>query len=205
MFHKIQNGDTFKLIPQITPSGNIIWVKEFDCLFIENDVIYDINDKWLHKLKGLIYKEKYNVTSPLFNNKVNYAKRYCVNFIDKLGNIKTVQIGKKLNEIIMNNFDKLGNIRSNWHLHIVMEIKNTYPVYDKTHIIEAGWFCPVNDLNDQQEWLDFIKTNSPDLDTYFRQKDIKYNIDKLSKVFGYDVISEIISAERNEKLNTLGI
>ena len=56
-------------------------------------------------------------------------------------------------------------------------------------------------------WLDvfFIKNNSPDLDTFFKQKDIKYHREELSKVFGSDVISEIISNERSEKLNQLGI
>ena len=53
--------------------------------------------------------------------------------------------------------------------------------------------------------MEFIKNNSPDLDTFFKQKDIKYHREELSKVFGSDVISEIISNERSEKLNQLGI
>ncbi len=203
MLHKIQNGDTYKFIPQITSSGKFSWIKDVDCFYLENDVIYDLDNKWANKLKGIIYKNRFGVNSPL--HKVNYAKRYFSNFIDREGNIKTVQFGRTLNNIFTEHADKLTNIRSNWQLHIVMEIKSTYSVYDKTHIVEAGWFCPVIDLNDQQEWIKFIKTNSPDLDTYFRQKDIKYHIDKLSKMFGSDIISEIISTERNEKLNKLGI
>jgi hypothetical protein len=53
--------------------------------------------------------------------------------------------------------------------------------------------------------MEFIKNNSPDLDTLFKQKDIKYHREELSKVFGSDVISEIISSDRNEKLNQLGV
>jgi len=205
MFHKIQNGDTFKLIPQISTDGGIIWIKEMDCLFIENSIIYDIDSKWMNKLKSIIYKEKYNESSPMFN-KVNYSKRYYCNFIDKTGSIKTFTFGKGLHKIIVEHLpDKLINIRSNWHLHISMEIRNSYPIYDRTSVIEKDWYCPVNDLNNQQEWMEFIKYNSPDLDTYFRQKDIKYHRDELSKVFGNDVISEIISNERSEKLNQLGI
>ena len=86
-----------------------------------------------------------------------------------------------------------------------MQIAMTYPVYDKSSVIEADWFCPVNDLDNQQEWMEFIKNNSPDLDTFFKQKDIKNHREELSKVFGSDVISEIISNERSEKLNQLGI
>jgi hypothetical protein len=149
-------------------------------------------------------------------NKVNYSKRYYCNFIDKTGSIKTFTFGRTLHKIIVENLpDKLANIRSNWQLHISMEIKspltgnyqqkNTYPSYDKSSVIETGWFCPVNDLNDQQEWMEFIKNNSPDLDTFFKQKDIKYHREELSKVFGSDVISEIISNDRSEKLNQLGI
>ena len=139
-------------------------------------------------------------------NKVNYSKRYYCNFIDKTGSIKTFTFGRTLHKIIVENLpDKLSNIRSNWHLHISMEIKSTYPSYDKSSVIETDWFCPVNDLDNQQEWMEFIKNNSPDLDTFFSQKDIKYHRNELSKVFGNDVISEIISNERSEKLNQLGI
>jgi len=205
MFHKIQDGDTFKLIPQISKENGILWIREMDCLFIENDIIYDVDYKWMSKLKSIIYKDKYNSTSPMYN-KVNYSKRYYCNFIDKTGSIKTFTFGRTLHKIIVENLpDKLTNIRSNWHLHISLEIKSTYPSYIKSNVIETGWFCPVNDLNDQEEWMEFIKNNSPDLDTYFRQKDIKYHRDELSKVFGNDVISEIISNERSEKLNQLGI
>jgi len=35
MFHKIQDGDTFKLIPQISKENGILWIREMDCLFIE--------------------------------------------------------------------------------------------------------------------------------------------------------------------------
>ena len=86
-----------------------------------------------------------------------------------------------------------------------MQIAMTYPVYDKSSVIEADWFCPVSDLDNQQEWMEFIKNNSPDLDTFFKQKDIKYHLKELSEVFGGDVISEIISSDRNEKLNQLGV
>jgi hypothetical protein len=210
MFHKIQDGDIFKLMPQISKENGILWIREMDCLFIENSntVLYDVDSKWMNKLKSIIYKDKYNSTSPInsSNNKVNYSKRYYCNFIDKTGSIKTFTFGKGLHKIIVEHLpDKLANIRSNYQLHISLEIKMSYPVYDKSSVIEAGWFCPVNDLNDQQEWMDFIKNNSPDLDTYFRQKDIKYHTNELSKVFGNDVISEIISSERSEKLNQLGI
>ena len=207
MFHKIQDGDTFKLIPQISKDGNIIWIREMDCLFIEkfNRVLYDVDSKWMNKLKSIIYKDKYSSTTPMYNG-VSYSKKYYCNFIDKTGSIKTFTFGRTLHKIIVENLsDKLANIRSNWHLHISLEIKSTYPSYDKSSVIETGWFCPVNDLNDQQEWMEFIKNNSPDLDTFFKQKDIKYHLKELSKVFGGDVISEIISNERSEKLNQLGI
>jgi hypothetical protein len=203
MFHKIQNGDTFKLIPQISTDGGIMWIKEMDCLFIENTVLYDIDSKWMNKLKSIIYKDKYNESSPM--NKVNYAKRYYCNFIDKTGSIKTFLFGRTLHKIIVENLDKLTSIRSNYQLNISMQIAMTYPVYDKSSVIEADWFCPVSDLDNQQEWMEFIKNNSPDLDTFFRQKDIKYHREELSKVFGSDVISEIISSDRNEKLNQLGV
>ena len=206
MFHKIQDGDILKLIPQISKDNNILWIREMDCLFIEefNRNLYDVDSKWMGKLKSIIYKDKYNQSSPMYN-KVNYSKRYYCNFIDKTGSIKTFTFGRTLNKIIVENLDKLTSIRSNYQLNISMQIKMTYPIYDKSSVIEDDWFCPVNDLDNQQEWMEFIKNNSPDLDTFFKQKDIKYHREELSKVFGSDVISEIISNERSEKLNQLGI
>ena len=206
MFHKIQDGDILKLIPQISKDNNILWIREMDCLFIEefNRNLYDVDSKWMGKLKSIIYKDKYNQSSPMYN-KVNYSKRYYCNFIDKTGSIKTFTFGRTLNKIITENLDKLTSIRSNYQLNISMQIKMTYPIYDKSSVIEDDWFCPVNDLDNQQEWMEFIKNNSPDLDTFFKQKDIKYHREELSKVFGIDVISEIISNDRSEKLNQLGI
>ncbi len=205
MFHKIQDGDTLKLIPQISTDGKINWIREMDSLFIGNTILYDVDSKWMDKLKNIIHKDKYLSTSPVFNG-VNYSKRYYCNFIDKNGSIKTFTFGRKLHEIIIKNLpDKLSNIRSNWQLYISIETIGNFPSYDKSSVLESGWFCPVVDINDKQEWMDFIKNNSPDLDAFFRQKDIKYHIQELSKVFGDDVISEIISSKRDEKLNQLDI
>ena len=174
----------------------------------EKKNLNDITTKWTRHCpkcnKEIIYKDKYNQSSPMYN-KVNYSKRYYCNFIDKTGSIKTFTFGRTLNKIIVENLDKLTSIRSNYQLNISMQIKMTYPIYDKSSVIEADWFCPVNDLDNQQEWMEFIKNNSPDLDTFFKQKDIKNHREELSKVFGSDVISEIISNERSEKLNQLGI
>ena len=160
MFHKIQDGDTFKLIPQISKENGILWIREMDCLFIENNIIYDVDSKWMNKLKSIIYKDKYNQSSPMYN-KVNYSKRYYCNFIDKTGSIKTFTFGRTLHKIIVENLDKLTSIRSNYQLNISMQIAMTYPVYDKSSVIEADWFCPVNDLDNQQ--IATIKAKPPSL------------------------------------------
>jgi len=196
MIYQIQDGDILKLIPQISKDGNIIWIREMDCLFIENTLLYDVDSKWMVKPKNIIYRRG-----------CAYSKRYYCNFIDKTGSIKTFTFGRGLHKIIIQHLrDKLANIRSNWQLHISLEITpGLFQSYDKSSVIEADWFCPVNDLDNQQEWMEFIKNNSPDLDTFFKQKDIKYHVQLLSKVFGPDVISEIISNKRNEKLNQLGV
>ncbi len=204
MFHKIQNGDKFKLLPNITTDNKISWIKEIDCIFIDDKIIYDLESKWIEKLKPIIYKEKYDRTSTIFN-KVNYSKRYYINFLNKQGGISTFNSGKGLYKIITENSDKLTNIRSNWHLNISMEIRNTYPVYDKTNVVESNWNCPISDINDQNEWIQFIKTNSPNLDNYFKERDIIFYRDDISKIFGKDLISEIISNKRSDKLNELGI
>lgn len=205
MFHKIQNGDTYKLLPQPSTNGSFSWIREMSCLYTRDNLIYDIDGKWFEKLRGIVYKSRFDTSSNIFNNKVNFSKRYYTNFLDKSGSIKTFQFGKKLHEIITLNADKLMDIKSNWHLNIKMEIRNTYPIYDKTDIIESHWNHPVSDINDKEEWADFLKKNSPNLDSFFRDKDIKYRRNELISIFGNDIISEIISEDRVKKLNEIGL
>jgi hypothetical protein len=97
------------------------------------------------------------------------------------------------------------DLKSNWHLNIKMQVKNTYPIFDNTHPIECDWVCPVNDLDSGEEWMDFITKNQPDLESYFKQNDIYSKRSELINYFGSDVIGEIIGEDRNKKLDKLGI
>ena len=101
--------------------------------------------------------------------------------------------------------NQLMDLKSNWQLNIKMEVKNSYPIFDKTHLIETDWICPVNNLDSGEEWLNFITKNQPDLETYFKNNDIYSKRSELMKYFGSDVIGEIIGEDRNKKLDKLGI
>jgi hypothetical protein len=85
-----------------------------------------------------------------------------------------------------------------------MEVKNSYPIFDKSHPIEADWNCPV-DMNSGEQWMEFITNNQPDLESYFKQDDIYSKRSELINYFGSDIIGQIIGEDRNKKLDKLGI
>ena len=74
MFHKIQNGDTYKLLPQPSTNGSFSWIREMSCLYTRDNLIYDIDGKWFEKLRGIVYKSRFDTSSNIFNNKVNFSK-----------------------------------------------------------------------------------------------------------------------------------
>ena len=97
------------------------------------------------------------------------------------------------------------DISSNCHLIIKMEVRNSYPSFDKSHPVRVvDWKCPVSDLNSQEEWMSFLKNNQPDFETYMNVRDINNRRNDMIQIFG-DLMSEVIADDRNNKLDKLGI
>ena len=195
MIHKIENGDVLKFVPRIDADGKPRWIAEVDMVFDATlGYIYDIEGKWLRRLT-LEHRNR--------GGKSHYAKKYFANTLTKDGKIVVVSFGKSLMKIITEN-SKLMDLRSNWHLNIKMELKNSYPIFDKSHAVESAWFCPVDDLNSQEEWMSFLKNNQPDFETLMKERDISNKRSEMNQIFG-DLMAEIISEDRNKKLDKLGL
>lgn len=201
MIHKIEDGDLLKFVPRIDADGKPKWITEIDCVSasvvkgssVYPILVYDLEGKWARRLT-LEHSKR--------GGKSHYSKKYFANTLNKNGEIKVISFGRTLMEIISKNPD-LMDIRSNWHLNIKMEVRNSYPVFDKSHPIESDWVCPV-DLNSQEDWLSFLKTNQPDFETYSKERDISNKRIEMNQIFG-DLMAEIISEDRNKKLDKLGL
>jgi hypothetical protein len=193
--HKLEDGDIIKLIPRII-NGKIEWATKVDILSYKSDTgwntFFDPECKWASKIAI-----KFNSGNP----KATRTTRYYFNTLTTKGEIKVIQVGRTLMEIIINN-KQLMDLKSNWQLNISMQVKNSYPIFDKSHPIEADWNCPV-DINSGDQWMDFITKNQPDLETYFKQNDIYSKRSELMNYFGSDIIGQIIGEDRNKKLDKI--
>ena len=197
--HKLEDGDIIKLIPRIV-NGKIEWVTKVDILSYKNhngwNTVFDTESKWAWKISQQFFNSGYPDATK--------ATRYYFNTLNTRGEIKVIQVGRTLMKIITEN-NQLMNLRSNWHLNISMQVKNTYPIFDKSHPVELDWNYPVEDLNSREQWMEFITKNQPDLETYFKQNDIYSKRSELMNYFGSDIIGQIIGEDRNKKLDKLGI
>jgi hypothetical protein len=195
--HKLEDGDIIKLIPRII-DGKVQWATKVDILSYKTDIgfntVFDTESKWASRIAI-----KFNSGNP----KATRTTRYYFNTLTTKGEIKVIQVGRTLMEIIINN-KQLMDLRSNCQLNIKMEVKNSYPIFDKSHPIEADWNCPV-DMNSGEQWMEFITNNQPDLESYFKQNDIYSKRSELINYFGSDIIGQIIGEDRNKKLDKLGI
>jgi len=196
--HKLEDGDVIKLIPRIVDGKVVQWVTKVDILSYKTDTgwntVYDPESKWSSRIAI-----KFNSGNP----KATKVTRYYLNTLTQKGEIKVIHVSRTLMNIISDN-SQLLDLRSNWHLNIKMQVKNTYPIFDDTHPIESDWNCPV-DINSSEQWMEFITKNQPDLETYFKQNDIYSKRSELINYFGSDIIGQIIGEDRNKKLDKLGI
>lgn len=197
MIHKLENGDNLKLLPFITHDNQVKWGYQHRCLVTkQRKYIYDVN--------GYLSKAYFKHRNDLKN--LRLLKRYAFNvYID--GQIKVINVGKKIMDIISESDKNAFNLKSNNHLIIVKEDVNTtmgpLPNYDKSYIGESEWNCPVGDINSKSDWLNYIKNNQPRFIEYIEENSEIKKRKELIEEFGFDIISEYISEERERKLETI--
>ena len=198
--HKLEDGDIIKILPMIDKNDKISWIKKYDCAFVGKSTIYDYSDK--SYLKRISHKLRESNSS----TKLQIATRHGMNiYID--GEIRILNVSKTLFEMITNN-PKLLDIRGNHQLFVVKEEVNAgggqfFPDFKKSYVSEKSWTPPVNDINSKEEWYSYIKANQPDFDTYIEKNNIFNQKQLLVNLLGTDMLSELISDDRQKKLDKI--
>jgi hypothetical protein len=195
--HKLEDGDIIKILPFIDKDNKITWCKSYSCAVINKQSIYDNSDKqYLRKISHTLYRND-------GDKKLTVQIRYAYNIYIR-GEIKIMNVSRTIQDIITNNTEVL-DIRSNKHLNIVGEMKSGFPSWEKSYIKDHNWTPPISDINSKEEWYSFIKTNQPDFDNHIESNNIFVHKEKLVKYLGKDMLGDLISDDRQKKLDKLGI
>ena len=193
--HKLEDGDIIKILPMVGSNNEIIMFKQLDAAHISNSIIFDT--------KGYLKRISYEISRVSgFAGKVKLpiSTRYYMNILID-NEIRILHVGRTLFNLISNNPEVL-DIKSDYQLNIVKEEVMGFPVYDKSSVIKKHWISAVN-INSEEEWLNWIKSNQPDLTRYVNDNTIFVHKQLLIDYLGKDMLGELISEDRQKKLNQL--
>ena len=197
--HKLEDGDVIKILPMIDKSDKISWIKPYDCAFVDMKIVYDDTDKsYLRRISHKLRESNSSTKLPI-------TKRYGMNiYVD--GEIRILNVTKTLFEMIKNNKDLL-DIRGNHQLFVVKEEVNAggqfFPDWKKSYVSEKSWTPPVVDINSKEEWYSYIKSNQPDFDAHIEKNNIFNKKQLLVSLLGTDMLAELISDDRQKKLDKI--
>ena len=202
--HKLEDGDIIKILPMIDKNNKITWIKTYDATFIDMKVIYDDTDKsYLRRISHKLRESKLIHHS---STKLQIATRHGMNiYID--GEIRILNVSKTLFEMITNN-PNLLDIRGNHQLFVVKKEVSAgggqvFPSFDDSYVSEKIWTPPVVDINSKEEWYSYIKSNQPDFDNYLEKSNIFNQKQVLANLLGTDMLAELISDDRQKKLDKI--
>ena len=197
--HKLEDGDVIKILPMIDKSDKISWIKPYDCSFVDMKIVYDDTDKsYLRRISHKLRESNSSTKLPI-------TKRYGMNiYVD--GEIRILNVTKTLFEMIKNNKDLL-DIRGNHQLFVVKdEVRasgQVFPDWKKSYVSEKSWTSPVVDINSKEEWYSYIKSNQPDFDAHIEKNSIFNQKQLLVSLLGTDMLAELISDDREKKLDKI--
>jgi len=199
--HKLEDGDIIKILPMIDKNNNISWIKMYDCVGLNTKTfISDKSDKsYLRRISHKLRESNSSVKLPI-------STRYAMNIYIN-GEIRILNVGKTLFEMITNN-PKLWDIRGNHQIIVVKKEISAgggqfFPSFNKSYVSEKSWTPPVNDINSQDECFSYIKSNQPDFDNHLEKSNIFNHIQLLINHLGKDMLSELISDDREKKLDKI--
>jgi hypothetical protein len=186
--HKLEDGDTIKILPMVGTNNEIIMFKKLDAAHISNSIIFDTKG-YLKRISHLCNRG---------DAKLPISTRYYMNILID-NEIRILHVGRTLFNLILDN-PELLDTKLDYQLNIVKEEKMGYPIYDKSSVIKSHWTPPVNF---EKEWLNWIKSNQPDLISYINNNSIFVHKQLLIEYLGKDMLGELISEDRQKKLNQL--
>lgn len=200
--HKLEDGDIIKILPFIDKDDKITWCKSYSCAVIDKQSIYDNSDKqYLRRISHTLYRNDGDKKLPV---QIRYAYNIYVG-----GEIKIMNVSKTIQDIITTSHTQVLDIRSNHQLFVVKDevpaAGQFFPDWKKSYVSEKSWIPPVSDINSKEEWYSFIKTNQPDFDNHIESNNIFVHKEKLVKYLGKDMLGDLISDDRQKKLDKLGI
>ena len=197
--HKLEDGDIIKILPMIDKNNKISWIKQYDCVGLNTKTFISDTKGYLRRIS--LMQSNSSIKLPL-------STRYAMNiYID--GEIRILNVGRKLFQMITNN-PKLWDIKGNHQIFVSMKEVSVgggqvFPSFDGSCVLEKDWTTPVSDINSEEEWLSYIKSNQPDFDTYLEKNSIFNHKQLLIDYLGKDMLSELISGDRQKKLEGLGV
>ena len=199
--HKLEDGDIIKILPFIDKDDKITWCKSYSCAVIDKQSIYDSSDKqYLRRISHTLYRNDGDKKLPV---QIRYAYNIYI-----LGEIKIMNVSRTIQDIITTSPQVL-DIRSNHQLFVVKDEVSAagqfLPDWKKSYVSEKSWTPPISDINSKEEWYSFIKTNQPDFDNHIESNNIFVHKEKLVKYLGKDMLGDLISDDRQKKLDKLGI
>ena len=199
--HKLEDGDIIKILPFIDKDDKITWCKSYSCAVIDKQSIYDNSDKqYLRRISHTLYRNDGDKKLPV---QIRYAYNIYIR-----GEIKIMNVSRTIQDIITTSPQVL-DIRSNHQLFVVKDEVSAagqfFPDWKKSYVSEKSWTPPVNDINSKDEWYSYIKTNQPDFDNHIESNNIFVHKEKLVKYLGSDMLGDLISDDRQKKLDKLGI
>ena len=199
--HKLEDGDIIKILPFIDKDDKITWCKEHSCAVIDKQSIYDSSDKqYLRRISHTLYRNDGDKKLPV---QIRYAYNIYVD-----GEIKVMNVGRTIQDIITTSPQVL-DIRSNHQLFVVKDEVSAagqfFTRLEESYVSEKSWTPPISDINSKEEWYSFIKTNQPDFDNHIESNNIFVHKEKLVKYIGKDMLGDLISDDRQKKLDKLGI
>jgi hypothetical protein len=196
--HKLEDGDIIKILPMIDKNNNISWIKQYDCVGLNTKKFITDTKGYLKRISHKIRESDSSINLPI-------STKYAMNiYID--GEIRILNVARTLFQMITNN-PKLWDIKGNHQLFIVKEevkaVGQIFPSYDKSYVSEKSWIPPVSDINSKEEWYSYIKSNGPDFNTHLEKSNIFVHKQLLINHLGKDMLGEIISDDRQKKLDEI--
>ena len=199
MMYKLKDGDVVKILPIIKKTGGFSPVEELRGFSIGGKVIYDTPENHLRTaLKNKSYKEaSYQDPSRLQYTKV-------VLCIYHEGKIKFTLVGKTIKDKLINGYK--FDPRNNFQLKVNIEMRHigvgVLPVFDKSEIIQQEWDKPNIDIDNQEAWFEWLRTNQPFyIEDFVEKNNVFNNIGILKNEGLSDFIYEIIAENREKKIN----
>lgn len=200
MMYKLKDGDVVKILPVVKKKGGFSAVEQLNGFYIGEKIIYDTPENYLKAaLNKKFFIDNDTKLSPL-RLKVNKT----VLCVFHEGEIKFTLVGKKMLDIIVAGykFDPRNNYQLKVNIEMVKASVGDLPSFDKSEIIQQDWDRPSIDIDNQEAWFEWLRVNQPFyIEDYVEKNNVYKNIDILKKEGLSDYIYEIISENREKKIN----